>query len=141
MVVVVKGTGRVKRGSTNDFPCQAFRTHALSCQQVITILGVAPPACLDEFTTGGQPAGVTALHMLCGGADRFAEREQIVRELIRLSAICSMRHQKTGATPILRAAGSGSTDLVRLLLELRADANVPNKDGLTPLDAAAMGQS
>ena len=84
---------------------------------------------------------MTPLHMICGGADRFPEREQIVRELLRLSASCNMRHRTTGATPILRAAGSGSPDLVQLLLEVRADANVPNNEGLTPLDAAARSNS
>ena len=81
------------------------------------------------------------MHMIVGGADRHAERSMIVRELLRLTASVNMRHRTTGATPLLRAAGSGAPELVSLLLELRADPNVPNNDGLTPLDAAARSNS
>ena len=123
------------------FAGQAFRTHRLIASSVTSILSLAPHSCLDEYTERGQPPGVTAMHMLCGGADRFAEREQIVRELVRLAASVNMKHRTTGATPLLRAAGGGSPHLVSLLIELRADANVANNEGLAPLDAAARSNS
>jgi ankyrin repeat protein len=43
----------------------------------------------------------------------------------------------TGATPILRAAGSQDAEAVRLLLEYGGRVDVPNAMGVTPLMAAA----
>ena len=100
---------------------KAWRTHNLSANQCKSIFVYFPASCLDERSTGGQPEGVTALHMICGGADRFAERSAIATELVRLCASVNIRHSRTKATPILRAAGSGSEQMVRLLLGLRAD--------------------
>ena len=120
---------------------EAWRTHNLSIAQVKSILPLLPACSLDERTSGGQPAGVTAMHMICGGADRFEERATIARELVRLSASVNMRHTTTKATPILRAAGSGSEPMVKLLLELRADANISNEQGCTPLDVALRNSS
>ena len=115
---------------------KAWRTHNLSANQCKSVFVYLPAACLDERSTGGQPEGVTALHMICGGADRFAERSAIATELVRLCASVNIRHSRTKATPILRAAGSGSEQMVRLLLGLRADPNVCNEQGATPLDVA-----
>ncbi|MFN0129865.1 MAG: ankyrin repeat domain-containing protein [Verrucomicrobiales bacterium] len=42
-----------------------------------------------------------------------------------------------GATPLLMAAKNADLDYMKLLVELGADANLPNKDGATPLLAAA----
>jgi uncharacterized protein len=42
-----------------------------------------------------------------------------------------------GATPLLRAARAGDDKFVALLLEYKALVNLPNKDGITPLMAAA----
>ena len=46
-----------------------------------------------------------------------------------------------GATPLLRACGSGAVGLVGLLLELRANPNIANDKGLTPLDATKTGNA
>jgi uncharacterized protein len=43
----------------------------------------------------------------------------------------------TGQTPFLRAALSGDTKVMRLLLERGADPNIPTHAGTTPLMAAA----
>ena len=43
----------------------------------------------------------------------------------------------TGATPLLRAAGSQDKEAVRLLLDHGARVDVPNVMGVTPLMAAA----
>lgn len=42
-----------------------------------------------------------------------------------------------GATPLLMAAKSADLDYMKLLVDLGADASLPNKDGTTPLLAAA----
>ena len=42
-----------------------------------------------------------------------------------------------GATPLLMAAKNADLDYMKLLVELGDDANLPNKDGATPLLAAA----
>jgi ankyrin repeat protein len=42
-----------------------------------------------------------------------------------------------GATPFFMAARGGDTELMRLLVELGADPQLPNEDGTTPLMAAA----
>ena len=115
---------------------QAFRTHVLSTSNLKPILSNAPRSCLDEYTESGRPAGVTPLHMIVGGADRSLERQEIVREFVRLKASVNMKHRTTGATPLLRAAGCGGPAMTKLLLDLLADPNIANNDGLTPLDAA-----
>src|SRR4029077_15516439 len=43
----------------------------------------------------------------------------------------------TGATPLLRAAKAGDVEAMRLLVEHGALVDLPNKDGVTPLLAAA----
>jgi uncharacterized protein len=43
----------------------------------------------------------------------------------------------TGATPLLRAAKGGDVAAVKLLLQYRADFNLPNEEGITPLLVAA----
>jgi ankyrin repeat protein len=42
-----------------------------------------------------------------------------------------------GATPLLRAAKAGDVEAVRLLLAHKADPNLPNLQGITPVMAAA----
>jgi ankyrin repeat protein len=42
-----------------------------------------------------------------------------------------------GATPLLRAAKAGDVEVIRMLLENKADPNLPNKTGVTPVLAAA----
>jgi len=43
----------------------------------------------------------------------------------------------TGATPLMRAVKGGDIDAVKLLLKYKANLNLPNEEGITPLMVAA----
>jgi uncharacterized protein len=72
---------------------------------------------------------------------------QFVRELVKHGAQVNRRLEKgpsgrgklnmTGATPFLLAAKTADLPYMQLLVELGADPLLPNKDGCTPLMAAA----
>ncbi len=72
---------------------------------------------------------------------------QFVRELVAHGADINTRLAKgdsgrgklsmTGATPFLLASKTADVPYLRLLVELKADPLLPNKDGCTPLMAAA----
>jgi ankyrin repeat protein len=108
----------------------------------------------------GRPAGYTALHALTwvrkpirgdgdpppqgsGGMDSLT----LVRRLVAHGAEVNARLEKgesgrgrfttTGATPFLLAARASDVPLMRLLLELGADPQIPNADHCPPLLAAA----
>ena len=44
---------------------------------------------------------------------------------------------KSGTTPIHRAAKNGQTEIVKVLAPLTAHPNAPNRDGMTPIYLAA----
>ena len=102
----------------------------------MAILRSCGPALLHEFTTGGRPAGVAPIHMLCSGRDHESERVDILREMLRLSASPSIKNKSNGATPLHRAAGTGSIALVEALLQVGAHVNATNNALATPFDAA-----
>jgi ankyrin repeat protein len=72
---------------------------------------------------------------------------QFTRELVKLGADVNRRLEKgatgrgklgtAGATPFLLAAKTADLPYLKLLVELGADPLLPNKDGCTPLMAAA----
>jgi ankyrin repeat protein len=72
---------------------------------------------------------------------------QFAREMVKYGAAVNARVAKgtsgrgklttTGATPLLLAAKTADLPYLRLLVELGADPRLPNKDGCTPLMAAA----
>ena len=112
-----------------------FRLGTVDAQRLIALLRVVDPALLSEFTTGGRPPGATPFHMVCSGQDKQAERVEIIKEMLRLSASPSLKMRSNGATPLHRAAGSGARDVVEELLRSRAHVNLQNEAGATPLDA------
>lgn len=110
-----------------------------------------------------QRSGLTPLHLLTSvrkpnrGDDDSGQPppdgsgnvtwDQFVRTLVKQGADVNARLTKgssgrgklgtTGATPFLFAAKTADLPLMKLLVELGADWRLPNKDGATPLLAAA----
>jgi ankyrin repeat protein len=107
-----------------------------------------------------KPSGYTALHAITWvrkpirgdgdppprGSGKLTSL-QFVRELVAHKADLNPRLEKgesgrgrfttTGATPFLLAARASDVPLMRLLLELKADSQIPNVDHSPPLLAAA----
>jgi ankyrin repeat protein len=107
-----------------------------------------------------RPAGFTALHAVTwvrkpirgdgnpppAGSGNLSSLD-VVRELVKHGADLNVRLENgfsgrgrfttTGSTPFLLAARASDVPLMKLLLELGADPNVPNADNCTPLLAAA----
>ena len=107
-----------------------------------------------------QPAGYAALHALTWvrkpirgdgdpppiGSGDLSSLE-IARQLVKHGADINIRLKKggsgrgrftsTGSTPFLLASRAADIPLMQLLLELKADAGLPNSDNCTPLLAAA----
>jgi uncharacterized protein len=107
-----------------------------------------------------QPAGYAALHAITWvrkpirgdgdpsplGSGNLSSLE-IVRQLVKSGADINLRLKKgqsgrgrfttTGSTPFLLASRTADVPLMQLLLELKADASLPNADNCTPLLAAA----
>ncbi|MGI8982279.1 MAG: ankyrin repeat domain-containing protein [Pirellulaceae bacterium] len=107
-----------------------------------------------------QPAGYAALHAVTWvrkpirgdgdpppiGSGDLSSLE-IVRQLVKHGADINVRLKQgesgrgrftsTGCTPFLLASRAADIPLMQLLLELKADAGLPNADNCTPLLAAA----
>lgn len=107
-----------------------------------------------------QPAGFAALHAVTWvrkpirgdgnpppiGSGNLSSLE-VVRQLVKHGADVNVRLKKgesgrgrfttTGSTPFLLASRTADIPLMQLLLELKADAGLPNADNGTPLLAAA----
>src|SRR5689334_12239583 len=90
-------------------PIVTTKTTALELARLFLAAGVNPNSQLNMHRPGRG-----------GNSGRFAD------EIIT-----------TGATPMLRAAGSQDTEAVRLLLEYGGRVDIPNAMGVTPLMAAA----
>ncbi len=63
----------------------------------------------------------------------FVERSEICRLLIDHGAVVNETNRAALNTPLIGAVRSGNHDIVRLLLENKADPNIKNKRGLTAL--------
>ena len=71
---------------------------------------------VNLVTTSGRPTGYTPLHMACFGSDREFRRTTLVAALLKRRADIEKR-DASGNTPLLKAAGTGVTDVVKLLIE------------------------
>jgi ankyrin repeat protein len=77
-------------------------------------------------------SGVTALMV----AAHFGKLE-IFRYLTEAGADINIRNYNNNNTVLHYAAGSGSVDIIQLLLDKGKSANLPTKDGFTPLHVCA----
>ena len=103
-----------------------FRNSEVDAKFVVLLLNQVDPALLSEFTYGGRPTGVAPIHMVCSGRDHEEERCMILRELIRLAASPSIKVKESGATALHRAAGTGASKILQILIEAGAHVNVQN---------------
>ena len=51
----------------------------------------------------------------------------------------NVKHDQMGETLLTIASSNGHIDIVKLLLKMKADVNVPSKTGLTAIIGATMG--
>ena len=67
---------------------------------------------------------------------------EIVKLLLDAGGLMLISQDNDGNTPLYWAAYNGHLEIVKLLLDNHADANLQNNDGKAPLDAAKeKGQS
>lgn len=91
----------------------------------------------------GEAGGETLLHRHCSrwNVPVTEEHLQIARLLVRhgadVNALAWASNQRK-ATPLMVHAWLGQTGLVKLLLELGGDPNIPAEDGELPIDTAAV---
>jgi len=64
-------------------------------------------------------------------------RIRMAQYLVQRGADVNMPKQSNGCTPVFIAASRGHTDMVRVLIELKANANTLDKYGWTPLHVSA----
>ena len=88
---------------------------------------------LRAKTTGGRPAGYTALHLACNGSDRLFERHIIVDMLLKRQAEVNARDDG-GRTPLHHAAGTGVLEQAKLLVAARAGLNAVDHAGKNAID-------
>ena len=90
---------------------------------------------VNMATTGARPPGKTALLFACSGSDALFRSQSTVFALLTARADIEARDQN-GNTPFLLAAACGITDVVKLLIENRADLHVTNDAGKGALQLA-----
>ena len=66
------------------------------------------------------------------------DKGDVVKLLLKGGADPNKESKKHGETPLMRAAGRGSTETVKLLLNAGADVNKSDKSGRTPLHWAVL---
>ena len=79
--------------------------------------------------------GWCPLHILAQNKANPQNKCEMIAILLRARADVDVRGTR-GATPLLKAAGTGGSDQARLLLSCGADANLALDEGTTPYDAA-----
>ena len=95
---------------------------------------------ISHRITGQMGLGSQAIHILCASSDTGFAVVDSVQALLQYKASVDSTNPETGATPLMRAAGSGQTDVVRLLLAHWANPNARNVKCKTAL-AIASGSS
>ena len=95
---------------------------------IIRLLARDPKLVSAYSEDGFQPLGLAAFF---GHLD---SAEYLVKAGAPVNAIS---HSELGAAPIQSAAAGGNTKIVKMLLEHRADPNIRERGGYTPLHAAA----
>jgi ankyrin repeat protein len=99
-----------------------------------------PMHSINALTTGERPESSSCLHLCCAGSDKSFALGQLAKLLIYYKADVAAR-TKNGNTPVLLAAGSGCTDVVKILLTARADINDRNTVSKKGLIASACNSS
>ena len=121
----------------------ASQRAAFAALRIIEENANKPDVCeflVNQRTQDTRPYGYQALHLACDGSDAGFMKVRIVSALLRIKAPIEDRESRNGRTPLLIAAASGLTDVVKLLLEWGADisATSANNKGVAQL---AMGTS
>ena len=86
-------------------------------------------------TVGSMPRGATPLHMACNGGDVAFEKFNLVKALLTRRADLEAQ-DAGGRTPLLQAAATGITDVVKLLISARANIHATNSRGVGALQMA-----
>ena len=81
-----------------------------------------------SFWHGSQPSGYTCLHFASDGSDKWFERAELARLLVETRADLEAR-TSTGNTAYLLATGTGVTDVMKVLMDSRADVNAVKHRG------------
>ena len=89
-------------------------------------------------TTGSQPRGQTCLHLAADGSDKTYGRADLVRLLVDHKANLEEK-AGNGNTAYLLASGTGASDVMKTLVECRADIHaVKDKSGQGAWQKAAL---
>ncbi|MGK0316369.1 MAG: ankyrin repeat protein [Saprospiraceae bacterium] len=62
---------------------------------------------------------------------------EIVKQHIEAGTDINMKDQMSGSTPLISAATFGKTDIIKALIDAKADLSIKNNDGATALHSAA----
>jgi ankyrin repeat protein len=95
-------------------------------EAALDLVDIAPLDTNNAQTTGSQPRGYSCLHFACDGSDKDFMHDVLVRALLRKSADLEAKDASDN-TPFLTASGTGVADVVKVLINARADVTAKNK--------------
>ena len=99
------------------------------------LIEMMPIERLRAKTRAGRPAGYTAMHLAANGSDSLRMRWTLVDLLLQKRVSPNVTDDK-GRTPLHLAAGTGVTDVAKILVEGRADLKAVDNNGKNALDKA-----